>query len=366
MTQNKGRCQDRVTSALRDPASIVAWSEGDWDRAVREARRAGLLARLGLLIAENNLGLYVPARARSHLEAANVLARKHGDDVARELRYIRAALGAVPHPVILLKGASYAAAGLPAAAGRLFGDIDILVPRAAIAATETALTASGWRGVKQDDYDQRYYRQWMHEIPPLQHRTRRTTVDVHHTIVPPTGRHAVDARRMIDWAIPAPNAPGFLVLSPPDMILHAAVHLFDDGEWTNGLRDLDDINRLLRHFASRGDFWPMLATRAVQLGLDRPLWYALRYAALLLGTAVPQDLLIGTGLRPPPALTLRWMDWVFVRALRPAHPNCALPGTRPALLFLYVRAHRLRMPLRLLVPHLLRKAVVKRLKPAAV
>lgn len=364
MTQNKGRCVDRVTSALRDPTAIVAWNEGDWDRAVREARRAGLLARLGLLIAEHNLGSYVPPRARPHLDAAGVLARKHGDDVTRELRHIRAALGTAAHPVILLKGASYVAAGLPAAAGRLFGDIDILVPHAAIAGVEAALTASGWSGVKQDDYDQRYYRQWMHEIPPLQHRTRRTTIDVHHTIVPPTGRHAVDARRMIDWAIAAPNASGFLVLSPADMILHAAVHLFDDGEWANGLRDLDDINRLLQHFATRGDFWPMLAARAAQLGLEQPLYYALRYAALLLGAAVPKDLLAHAGLRPPPTLTVRWMDWVFVRALRPAHANCALPGTRFALFFLYARAHRLRMPLRLLLPHLLRKAVIKRLKPA--
>ena len=355
---------DRVTSALRDPAAIVAWSECDWDRAVREARRAGLLARLGLLIAERNLGSHVPPRVRPHFEAAGVLARKHGDDVARELRHIHAALGAAAYPVILLKGASYVAADLPAAAGRLFGDIDILVPRAAIAGAEAALTASGWCGVKQDDYDQYYYRRWMHEIPPLQHRTRRTTIDVHHTIVPPTGRHAVDARRMIDWAIPAPNAPGFLVLSPADMILHAAVHLFDDGEWSNGLRDLDDINRLLRHFAAGADFWPMLAARAAQLRLERPLYYALRYAAMLLGAAIPQDLLTGASLQPPPALALRWMDWVFIRALRPAHANCALPGTRFALFFLYVRAHGLRMPLRLLVPHLLRKAVVKRLKPA--
>ncbi|MGH6976812.1 MAG: nucleotidyltransferase domain-containing protein [Stellaceae bacterium] len=364
MTQNKGRCADRVTSALRDPAAIVAWNESEWDCAVREARRAGLLARLGGLIADHNLESCVPPRVLPHLEAAGILARKHGDDVARELRHIRTALGAASHPVILLKGASYVAAGLPAATGRLFGDIDILVPRAAIAGAETALTASGWCGVKQDDYDQRYYRQWMHEIPPLQHRTRRTTIDVHHTIVPPTGRHAVDARRMIDWAIPAPNATGFLVLSPADMILHAAVHLFDDGEWTSGLRDLDDINRLLRHFASRADFWSMLAARAAQLRLGRPLYYALRYAAMLLGAAVPQDLLAGAGLQPPPALALRWMDWVFVRALRPAHANCALPGTRFALFFLYVRAHRLRMPLRLLLPHLLRKAVVKRLKSA--
>ncbi|HYL48551.1 MAG TPA: nucleotidyltransferase family protein [Stellaceae bacterium] len=346
---------------LRDPTTIAMWDEGDWDRAVREARRAGLLARMALLITEHNLGSLVPPYARPHLEAACVLVSKHGEDVARELRHIRIALGAAADPVILLKGASYAAAGLPAAAGRLFGDIDVMVPQSAIGGAEAALTANGWHGVKTDDYDQHYYRRWMHEIPPLQHRVRRTTIDVHHTIMPPTGRHAVDARRMIDAAVPAENAPGFLVLSPPDMILHAAVHLFDDGEWTNGLRDLDDINRLLRQFVARGDFWPTLLARARRLGLERPLFYALRYAEMLLSTPVPSEILTRAELRPP---FLRWMDWVFVRALRPAHSGCALPGMRVALFFLYIRAHILRMPLRLLLPHLLRKAMVKRLKPA--
>lgn len=364
MAKNKSQASDRVTSALRDIGAITAWTEHDWDRAVREARRAGVLARLAHLIAERGLAACVPLRARPHLEAVCVLARKHGEDVARELRHIAAALRDVPGPVILLKGASYAAAGLPAADGRLFGDIDVMVPRHAIAQAEAALTANGWSGVKSDDYDQRYYRRWMHEIPPLQHRTRRTTIDVHHTIVPPTGRHAVDARRMIDRAVPAPSANGFLVLSPADMILHAAVHLFDDGEWSNGLRDLDDINRLLRHFSTLPEFWSALAARAAQLGLERPLFYALRYAAALLGASVPSALFAMPEMRAPGALTIRWMDWIFVRALRPAHTGCALRGTGIALFFLYVRAHTLRMPLRLLLPHLLRKAVVKRLKPA--
>ena len=364
MTKNKWLRFDRVTSVLRDPAAIATWSEHEWDCAVREARRAGLLARIALSIAACGLDALVPQRARPHLEAACVLARKHGEDVARELRHIGAALGATSGLVILLKGASYAAAGLPAAVGRLFGDIDVMVPRSSIAATEAALLANGWNGVKQDDYDQRYYRRWMHEIPPLQHRTRRTTIDVHHTIVPPTGRHAVDARRMIDWAVPAQAAPGFLVLSPADMILHAAVHLFDDGEWANGLRDLDDINRLLRHFAALPEFWSMLVARAAQLRLERPLYYALRYAAMLLDAPVPQRVLAARDLRPPAAPVLHCMDWVFARALRPAHPIAALRGTGMALCFLYIRAHYLRMPLRLLLPHLLRKAVVKRLKPA--
>ena len=205
----------------------------------------------------------------------------------------------------------------------------------------------------------------MHEIPPLRHTARGTTIDVHHNIVPPTGAHALEARRMTDWAVAAGGSDGFAVLAAADMVLHAAVHLFDDGEFVNALRDLDDINLLLRRFGSDQDFWPGLQRRAARLGLGRPLYYALRYAHRLLDTPVPVRVLEAPALAPPRRLARAAMDWVFRRALRPHHPSAALPFTGLALFFLYLRAHYLRMPLHLLLPHLLRKAVVKRLKPAA-
>jgi hypothetical protein len=50
------------------------------------------------------------------------------------------------------------------------------------------------------------------------------------------------------------------------------------------------------------------------------------------------------------------MDFLFSRAFRPDHPQCKLPYTDLALGILYVRSHLLRMPLYLLLPHLVRKA----------
>jgi hypothetical protein len=363
MVNATGRAADRLTPALKNAAAIVDWRAMDWDLAIRQARRAGLLSRLEVLLAEDGLLAEVPTAAREHLVAARIVAQKHRSDVTRELRYISSALAGLDAPIILLKGASYVAAGLPPSHGRLFSDIDILVPKRALSAAEAALLAAGWETAKQDDYDQSYYRRWMHELPPLQHKRRRTTIDVHHTIVPPTSSHAIDARRMIDWAIPAcPDSP-FCVLSPVDMVLHAAVHLFDDGEFVNGLRDLDDINRLLRHFTVLPEFWDALNQRAESLRLERPLFYALRYAARYLETPVPPRILAFPA-NPPAPHRLQLMDGVFDRALRPAHASCGDRLSGLAAQFLYLRAHCLRMPMRLLLPHLLRKAVTRRLKPA--
>jgi hypothetical protein len=50
------------------------------------------------------------------------------------------------------------------------------------------------------------------------------------------------------------------------------------------------------------------------------------------------------------------MDALFDRALMPDHSTCSDRFTPTARWLLYVRAHYLRMPLRLLVPHLVRKA----------
>jgi len=57
------------------------------------------------------------------------------------------------------------------------------------------------------------------------------------------------------------------------------------------------------------------------------------------------------------------MDGLFLRGLAPDHPSCDRPLTRAARWLLYARAHKLRMPLHLLIPHLVRKAIMRRFSP---
>ena len=49
------------------------------------------------------------------------------------------------------------------------------------------------------------------------------------------------------------------------------------------------------------------------------------------------------------------MDWLFWRGFLPEHPSCRSGSAAFAKWCLYVRSHYLRMPLRLLIPHLVHK-----------
>jgi hypothetical protein len=341
---------------LLDPRAVQGLVPADWDLLIRQGRRANLLSRLAHLLRDELSAL--PEAPRRHLEGTLLVARRQVQTTQWEVACIREALAPLGIEPVLLKGAAYLMAGLSASEGRLFGDVDILVPRARIDAVEQALQANGW--VYSDElsaYDQRYYREWMHELPPLGHAQRGTSLDVHHTILPPTARIKVDTAALFRGRVPVDGQPGVQVLSPTHMLLHSAAHLFHEGELDKGLRDLFDLDALLRDFAGRPGFAAALLPDAQALGLTRPLYYALRYCRRWLGTPLPPDLLAAVDKAGAPhRLVLRIMDACYDRALMPMHASCARPGTTLARLALYIRAHWLRMPPRLLIAHLTRKA----------
>jgi hypothetical protein len=125
----------------------------------------------------------------------------------------------------------------------------------------------------------------------------------------------------------------------------------------NGLRDLMDLDGLLRHYGKDPGFWHRLVQRSRAMDLSGPVEDGLRWARRLLGTPVPASALPGREFSGSSRLRRGYRDVLFGQGLRPDHPLCRGPLTRPARGLLYLRSHFLRMPLRLLAPHLVRKAL---------
>ena len=349
-----------VLSILTHPRATASWSVSDWNVLVRQARRSHLLGHLAFRLEAATMLSQIPPAALRHLDAARILAQHQQQAVEREVAAIRQSLAATGVDIILLKGSAYVIAGLKAAKGRIFSDVDILVPKEALLEIESALLRHGWVSTHHDAYDQRYYRRWMHELPPMRHIIRQTVIDVHHAILPETARLKPDSCKLRSAAIPVIGQKGLFILSPMDMVLHSATHLFHDGELEHGLRDLTDLDALLREFSQQTDFWNGLVSRAIQLDLSRPLYYALRYTSDLLGTPVPTDIQKASEAGKP-NLIIRWlMDALFIRALCPYHPSAADRWTPIARQILYVRSHWLRMPPLLLIRHLTVKAFSRR------
>lgn len=350
---------DILINALARPGSLADLTVDEWGILLRQARRAKVLARVALDAREHGLYGQLPEKVRDHFAAASANAASHERSIYWEINRIERALADLEIPILLLKGAAYALARLPPARGRLVSDVDIMVPKEALDLVEAALQRHGWEEVMPEPYDQRYFRSWMHELPPLCHRERGTFVDVHHTILPKTSRLRPDPQKLWESAR-ALGRPRVYTLAPADMVLHSAAHLFHDGEINLGIRDLADINDLLKHFGGEKGFWQGLVPRALELDLVRPLFYALRYAARLLGTPVPRDVLGAARAGAPPGPIRALMDRLVPRALIPSHPDQSDRSAKNAILLLYMRSHWLKMPPLLLAAHLTRKALIRK------
>jgi hypothetical protein len=347
--------RDALLRFLSWSASMGELTDAQWDALLPRARACRCLARLAAAARAHGLDR-LPRLVRDHFDAATIEAA-HGERIMRwEINRIDRALGHIPVPILLLKGAAYAAAELPIAKGRLASDVDIMVPREALVDVEAALLRAGWEPTKLQPYDQRYYRTWMHELPPLRHPERGTFVDVHHTILPPTARLKPDpdllwhrARRL--------GFSRFHVLAPTDMVLHGAAHLFHDGDLNRSLRDLLDIHDLVGYFGIDSNFWHDLVARAITLDLGRPIFYALRYCRKLLDSDIPEEVMATVAEFAPAMPILGAMDRLVPRTLVPREkPHAA---DYPAIMLLYMRSHWLRMPPGLLARHLTRQAVAR-------
>ncbi len=326
-----------LVDALRDPGTAATLDAAGWIALLTAARAERLLGTLAHRI---DARVAPPAAARI-LADARAGAIEERRAALWEAEMARRALAPLDIPIVLLKGTAFAAAGLDAAQGRSIGDLDILMPREWLDEAERALLAAGWEWVKEDAYDDAYYRRWMHELPPLIHRARDRMIDVHHTILPLTARPRPNAAALIADAVPLGN--GLSVLSPADIVIHAAAHLFADGDLAGGLRNLWDIDRLLREYDTAA-FWPNLRARASRHQLRPEVERAVRLSSNLFGTPVPTE---WQGLREGDRLYLRRL------LARDGWGRQDYPLTR---LGFYARSHWLRMPPLMLARHLLTKA----------
>lgn len=331
---------------LRDRQSVANLDPESWSLLFAEARGCGLMPRIaGELDAHPCDSM--PAGLKGHVIAALRQSTALQEDVRRELRFIDQAVEKLGTRVIYLKGAAYVAAGLPAARGRIFSDIDLLVERKSLAQAEAALMLAGWNAHHLSEYDRRYYREWSHEVPPMTHLRRGTTIDLHHSLVMPTCRIRVDVAPMIDDAVSIPGPGNRFRLSDEDLVLHAASHLLLNSEFDRGLRDLWDIDLLVCHFtAARPDFSLRVLARADQVGLGRVVRRAYHLCNRYFGTPLPAQA------RSVGGATL----FLFEQATSTRHPD-----TRPnwqvlADEMLLLRELYLRLPSHLLVRHLWHKA----------
>jgi hypothetical protein len=278
-----------LLDVLSGPECLKHLTLEDWNVLIPQARSTGLMGRLAVYAEGIPEGL-IPVEVRWHLKASHVMAESHAAVIKWETNRLDRALARLGIPVVLLKGPASMVMGLPWGRGRICRDIDLLVARDQLADVERCLLAGGWEAKAMEPRQERFFRKWLHEIPAVSHRERGIEVDVHHNILPLIDSIRIDSDVLVESSLPLDGYRCMRVLAQDDRLLHSAAHLFRRGFYQNGLRDLADMDGMIRAYACDAD-WDRLLNRAAELRLGGPLFLAFRYTAMFLGTPVPRRML---------------------------------------------------------------------------
>lgn len=346
----------RLLSLLADPLQPGQPTLAEWDRLVRIARLGSIASLVHARYEAAGALDVLPSPVARQLRSERTVAEYQIRMTHWNLEHLAEVLGPLEIELVLLKGSAYVAQDVPWSRGRLTSDVDLMVRASEIGRAEAALRAAGWLFGEIDDYDERYYREWSHELPPLMHPDRPLPVDLHHTILPVTSRLRPDADALIAASIALPATP-LRVLAPEDQLLHTCCHLFEDSDLWHQMRDLLDLDAMLRAYADDAGFDERLAASAARHGLQRPLHHGLRYAHRFLGSPAPERAAREAARRGRPSWAgSALMDALVVRSLLPATPDRPVSASRRwARRALKLRYFARRFPPHLLVRHLWQK-----------
>lgn len=352
-----------LLSVINNPSQLNLCSTKDWELLIRQARASQLLAYLAQFIVDSEIKITPPENAQNHMNAALLFTKKQKKNVLLECQTITNILREINVQTIFLKGAAYSISNLNLSNSRLLSDIDVLVKKDDIEKSELALFQQGWFSEEITDYDEQYYRQWAHEIPPLKHIKRGTILDLHHNILQIMTGHIVDSDKLFAQAINPPSVESAYVLSPEIMVMHSAVHLFHESEFNKGLRDLIDIKTLIKHFSIEDrNFMTKLVNTAKDFGFEREIYYALKYSDKILHSnyllSIDKSIVFNLNGK----LDSKILDFCFGHIFNSYHRSCYSWKMIIAEKVLFCRGHLKRMPLKLLLPHTFRKTWSKLIK----
>ncbi len=348
-----------LTELLANPQSFSSFSSKEQSRLISEARYFNMLAQLKPLFIQSEQWETLPPKVKQHIDVAHGIFNHQQARLKHESRHFQQVFSALNIEWTYLKGAAYHLADFPEFQGRLMNDIDILVNEHSLPKVENALRKQGWLSSHLNDYDQKFYRQWSQEIPPMRHLTRQTALDLHFNILPKTLKESPNPTLLMSETIriDSKNCSGN-VLNPPAMVIHSAIHLFHESDFSKGTRDLYDLFLLFTKFSTQPAFWDQLMQLQSQLGNGSSVFYALRYCQDIFQLPVPDNVQLFYQQYQPVTLNTRIADFAFKRVFVYAFPDNQRFGHRIATWILYIRGHLKRMPMRLLVPHLIRKSFV--------
>src|SRR5438132_377800 len=294
----------------------------DWERMLDEATRHGVAPLVYSTLRTATGRASVPPAvmerlARLYYQQAALNGRRYA-----ELRKIVKGCARAGIRVLVLKGA--------AIAERVYGnialcpmqDLDILVGRSDLDATDRLLREMGYVP-DEGDHSATWYRDHHHHLSPYVRPDGCARVEVHHHILPPPASVRIPIEDL--WRRAGPLAAGgeALGLCPEDLLLHLCLHVSLQHQFCLGVRPFCEIAATIRHYGDGID-WEQVRHRTCRWGVRKSVYLTLRLAQDLAGAAVPNGLLDALY---PEGFDPQVIDWARAQVFADERPIRSLPST---------------------------------------
>lgn len=333
----------RSPVAYCQTASVIQWTT-----FIQEARKYALLGSCYFLAKDSGIWDLLPAEVQNHLVSGFHYAEKQKITLLNEMLELEKLFEHTGVPAILVKGVGYRLDGYAFARGRVFSDIDLLVPDSHYAEALRLLKDAGYLEFTMSAYDRRYYLRWSHQHPPLTHFMRGANIDLHHHLFPVSSNERILVEPLVRHAKPLAGS-AFSVPSPAFLFMHASVHLFYQDETHKLVKDLFDLYLLYNEILDRQSFTELLLA-AQESNAQAAVYYALNTLQQLFDVRLPKE---SEQLAPAASSYRLWQMQFLLKHL--------LDNTsywhRFAQFFWFVRGHLLKMGPLTLIYHSVAKSI---------
>ncbi len=338
--------QERFIAIIADPKQVQQLSASDWEILLWVLDTARLEAWLNAQLASIGLKDSLPATVQTRLDSAMIYAERQQQQVRYECEVISSLMSEKCITPLFLKGAAYVISAEFNSAGRICSDIDALVKRDELDVAERQLKMNMWLSQDVDDYDDKYYREYAHEIPPMMQAERGTVLDLHHNLFLPVSGRAPKIEQF--WAKTTTSDNGLSTLKPAAALVHSMIHLLMNEEVTYGLRDCLDIQSIIDLHNSEA-FWQDVNTLVEGNGFTQEYQLLLLLLDALFGQQCVRERV--KDMQYTPNVKTRFWLWCYRKAVMPDHPQLRNPYAGIARAAVYCRGHSQKMPLATLLKH---------------
>ncbi|WP_346992877.1 nucleotidyltransferase family protein [Alteromonas gracilis] len=167
---------------FNDVSLVSAQSRKTLSELLVFLRAANMLSLFAHKVVREDMLYELPENFRWHITSNINYSERQQYQVGIEIDRINLLLEDAGITPVFLKGAAYNIEKVASLEGRTMSDIDILVSSSEIKKTEKRLLSLGWQAKELSNYDEKYYREFAHEIPPMFDPISGTTLDIHHNL----------------------------------------------------------------------------------------------------------------------------------------------------------------------------------------